>query len=116
MDFDYIVLTKKEFKRLRELSRHPVGLPTGPNESALMDNRLIVRNRYGSNSPDAACPPTTISVITQEGKNYLLYRDTQKNERRKDTFRFVLSTVIAFVALVIAIAALLIDLWQLGLL
>ena len=80
MDFDYIVLTKKEFKRLRELSRHPVGLPTGPNESALMDNRLIVRNRYGSNSPDAACPPTTISVITQEGKNYLLYR----KQRRKD--------------------------------
>ena len=109
MDFEYITLTRKEYKRLKQLSRSPSGLPSESNESGLMNNHLITRNRYGYNSEPR-------SVITQEGKNYLLYRRTKRSERSKDSFRFVLSTVIALLALIIAVAALLIDLWQLGLL
>ena len=109
MDFEYITLTRKEYKRLKQISCSPSGLPSEPNESGLMNNHLITRNRYGSNSEPR-------SVITQEGKHYLLYREKSQSARKTERFRFVLSTVIALLALVIAVAALLIDLWQLGLL
>lgn len=98
MDFNYIVLTRKEYKRLKALSRAPSGLDAGPNESALMNNRLITHSRYGSHSPDAACPPSVISHITPEGKNYLLYR----MHRRKDWWWTKGSTILSILLSLIA--------------
>ena len=106
MDFAYIVLTRKEYKRLKALARHPAGLPTEPNEAGLMNNHLIARNRGGSDSLDANCPPFARSVITQEGKNYLLYRKQQRSVKN----RMILSDVISILALLIAIISLCLDL------
>lgn len=107
MDFEYITLTRKEFKRLKQLSCSPSGLPSKPNESGLINNRLITINRYGSHNPDAACLPAAISAITQEGRNYLLYR----RQKRKDWFwnkgLQILNLLLALIAAVTGIIALL---------
>lgn len=116
MEFEYITLTRKEYARLKKLSKSPSGLPTAPHETALVNNRLISRTRYGSPQPDAEAPYTVISSITQEGKNYLAYAAKSKKANRIDSRRFFWTTLIALLALLIAIAALAIDLWQLGLL
>lgn len=106
MNFEYIVLTRKELRRLKALSRHPAGLPTKPEEAALMNNRLITRDRGGSHSPDAACPPYSVSLITQEGKNYLIYRKHLQSSNK----RMILSEIISILALLISIISLCLDL------
>lgn len=102
MDFEYIALTRKEYKRLKQLSRSPSGLPSESNESGLMNNHFITRNRYGSNQ-DAR------SVITQEGRNYLLYR----RQKRKDWFwNKGLQILNLFLALIAAVTGIIALLWR----
>ena len=98
MDFEYIVLTRKEYKRLKALSRSPSGLSAGPNEAALMNNRLITHSRYGSANPDVSIPFTVISTITPDGKNYLLYM----KHRRKDWWWTKGSTILSILLSLIA--------------
>ena len=116
MNFEYIVLTQKELKRLQDLSRNPFGLPSDSNETNLVNNHLVSRNRYGSPDPEVENPLRVISTITQEGREYLTYIEKTRAANRIESRRFFWTTMIALLALLIAIAALVIDLWQLGLL
>ena len=116
MNFEYIVLSRKELKRLKELFRNPSGLPIDSNETALVNNHLVSRTRYGSPDPEVENPLRVISTITQEGREYLTYIEKTRNANRIESRRFFWTTLIASIALLIAIAALVIDLWQLGLL
>lgn len=116
MDFEYITLTRREYARLKKLAKSPSGLPTAPHETNLVNNRLISRARYGSPQSNGETPYTVISSITQEGKNYIAYTKKARIKKRIESRRFFWTTLIALLALLIAIAALVIDLWQLGLL
>ena len=106
MEFEYITLTRKEYARLKKLSKSPLGLPTAPHETNLVNNRLISRTRYGSTQPDAEAPYTIMSSITQEGKNYILYR----KQKRSANNRTIFADVISVLALLIAIISLCLDL------
>lgn len=80
MNFECIVLTRKELQRLRKLAKSPRGLDSTPDETELMNQRLITRTRYGSPDSNSAILLSTISNISDDGRKYLLYR---KNKRRQ---------------------------------
>lgn len=109
MEFEYITLTQKEYARLKKLSKSPSGLPTAPHETNLVNNRLISRTRYGSPEPDSETTSTSMSSITQEGKNYLKYRKHRKHD-------FLIATYGIIGGIISGVVSSLIVLWLQGLL
>ena len=84
MNFDCIILTKEELIRLRELAANPNGLPPEKQDSKLVNNLLVARERSGSKDPEVGVPYCVQSVITMDGKNYLAYLSNIKRARRKE--------------------------------
>lgn len=112
MSFDEISLTRKELSRLKKLRRLDKQVPSAKCEANLIEYRLIDHQVFYENGVSIGFH----SWINRKGKDYLAYLDKQKRSERRDSIRFFVSTLIAIIALIIAVAALLIDLWQLGLL
>ena len=109
MEFQYIVLKRAELKRLHKLSKQLSGLPSEATDKALINNHLAVRSRYGSNSPDATCPPSVITHITEEGKHYLIYA----KQRKRD---FLIASYGIIGSIISGVISSLIVLWLQGLL
>lgn len=84
MNFEYISLSKKENKRLKQLSKSPAGLPPSPDETTLMEYGLIARTRYGSADSENGAPLKTLSMITAKGNSYLTYERKKDQARRKE--------------------------------
>lgn len=107
MSFKYITLTRKEYARLKKLAKSSSGLPTAPHEAALVNNRLISRTRYGAPQSDEETPYAVISSITQEGKNYLLYRKQNRRDWWWSKGFQILNLFLALIAAASGIIALL---------
>ena len=112
-DFNSVFLTKQELKWLKKLSKSDMPLPSSPHEKGLMKYYLIDRTQYCNEDGPRA---DLYSSISEKGKDYLLHLHQQQSAARKDSYRFVLSTALAILALIVSLVALAIDLWQLGLL
>ena len=113
MEFESIFITKAEYRWLRKLGRSPTALPSSPHEKGLMEYGLISRQLYYNEDGSSAGLHSTIS---NKGRNYLTYNQQRRRRDQKESARFFLSTILALLALIIAVIALAIDLWQLGLL
>ena len=113
MDYNSVFISKSELRWLRKLCKNPSGLRSRPPETNLMEYRLITRDIWYDESGSSL---GLHSKISDTGIRYLKYLRQQRKLSRRESFRFLLSTILAILALLIAIAALLIDLWQLGLL
>lgn len=112
MSFEEINLTRKELSRLKKLSRQTKWIPSSSCESRLIEFKLINHQ---------LCYKDGVSIgfyswIDDRGKDYLAYLKKQSRRDHRESIRFYISTLLALFALIIAIVALLIDLWQLGLL
>lgn len=109
--FDQIVLTRAERKLLKKISDQ--FLPNFRGERAadtlsrlgLAKKKMIVTK---SGAYEYALE------IEDRGRAYLSYMLETEKKRRAEMAKFVLSTLIAVLALLIAIASLAIDIWQLG--
>lgn len=100
MDFEYIVLTRKELRRLHALAKAPHGLDSSHDEARLMNNKLISRTRYGSQDGSSNIPLSIVSSIEERGKQYLIYR---KNKRRQWWWNNGLQIVNLLLALIAAV-------------
>lgn len=113
LKFEEIVLSNEEHKLLRQIARHFLAdCRDNPCAEALSDLGLAKKTMV-------AVPGHSYLyalVITRVGRQYLAYVRKLNRRDRIEATRFAWSTTIAILALFIAIAALLIDLWQLGLL
>ena len=111
ISFDQIYLTKEELKLLRYISKRVLLQAEGNSCAAtLIDHgfaRRTMTATWGENYMFSL-------IIENRGINYLKYIRGKDSARRTETARFVWTTVIAVLALLIAIAALAIDIWQLG--
>ena len=112
MSFDEINLTRKELSRLKKLNKQSGWIPSDKCETQLLELRLIDHQLCYENGVSIGFH----SWITSKGKDYLAYLKKKSRHDRRESTRFFISTVLALLALIIAVAALLIDLWQLGLL
>ena len=112
MSFDEINLSRKELSRLKKLNKQSGWIPSDKYETQLIELRLIDHQLCYENGVSIGFH----SWINRKGKDYLAYLDKQKRSEHRDGIRYFISTLIAIIALIIAVAALLIDLWQLGLL
>lgn len=111
MEFDTVYITKKELQWLRKLAKANRSLPSSPHETGLMEYKLITRQLFRNEDGSSA---GLHSAINDKGKKYLIYRAQCRRRDRKDSARFILSTVLAILALIISIIALAIDLLQLS--
>lgn len=81
MNYDTILLTKEEFRRLEELEKYPNGLPESPCDYNLVNLRLVAHQFYRNEDRTSA---GFHSWITDEGRTYLKYTHRQVRERRSD--------------------------------
>ena len=100
MNFDSIVLTAKQEKRLKEIAKAPEGLPNIPEDAALYNQHLI--------HCDFLQPKPRNSVVTEKGKAYLIKLERSRKEKASDRFHNWLVAIFS----VIAGAALSRPLWE----
>lgn len=112
LSFDQIALSPSELRLLQRVSKNFL-----PDYRGNSDADALVRLGLAKKTMTATWGHENLHalVIEDRGKNYLAYIKKSKQAERTETARFVLTTLIAILALLIAITAIVIDLWQLGL-
>lgn len=79
MDFDSIVLTKKELRRLEQLSNAPGGLPRAVEDQTLYNRKLIFCEHYRNDNGTGS----SLYFISQDGKDYLGQKKRNDRTERK---------------------------------
>lgn len=80
MDFDKIILTKKQIKRLMQLTEFPSGLPRAEEDHDLIEYRLIDGIHYINSDRTG----TTVYRINTDGKEYLKWHACREREKQSD--------------------------------
>lgn len=110
LSFDQIALTPSEQKLLKRISKKFLADHTGNKDvEALVANGLAKKTiivTWGHSYLNAL-------AIEERGKRYLAYLIRENKANRIEAVRFFWTTLIAVLALLIATAALVIDIWQL---
>lgn len=113
LSFDQIVLSPSEQKLLKRISRKFLADYRGNKDADTLERHNLAKKTmvatWGHEHLHAL-------VIEERGKSYLAYMLKSNKAERIDSVRFFWTTLIAVIALLIAIAALAIDLWQLWIL
>ena len=76
MDFDKILVDDKDIRRLRKIAKSENGLPNVPDDSRLR-NQWLISCDYRELKP-------RYSRITPDGRDYLLWLDIRKREKRSE--------------------------------
>lgn len=80
MDFDSVLLTKKELRRLQQLANAPEGLPRAVEDHNLHNKMLIYSEHYRNEDGTGS----SLYFISQDGKDYLEQKKRNDRTERKD--------------------------------
>ena len=94
MDFEKIILSTKQVKRLKQLMLYPEGLPRSKEDHDLINYRLIDSMHYINSDKTG----TTVYRINTDGKEYLkwlTFREREKQSDRRHDWIIALFSVLA---------------------
>ena len=108
MDFCSYDLSRKEVRRLKKIAAVGKVAQHTAEEKALLRWGLIKEESLIilTNGQRPQAEPDAV-VITQPGKQFLVYWDKQQKAARKESFRFWFPTIIAILSLLVSLISIL---------